>query len=68
MAERFTKEYITLGYHPRTPFTEDALRDLVRLVEGYLQRMEGRIEVVQDAVTALQGAVTALQARVAALE
>jgi len=60
-APRFTREYITLAYHPRTPFTEEALRDLVRTLEGYMQRMEGRIEALQDAVTALETRVTAVE-------
>lgn len=62
MAEtKYTREYITLAYHPQTPLTEDALRDLIRTIEGYLQRIQGRIEVLQTAVTALETRVTALE-------
>ena len=61
MAERFTKEYITLAYHPQTPITPEAFRELARTLEGYLQRLQGRIEVLQETVTALETRLTALE-------
>jgi hypothetical protein len=61
MAAPFTREYITLSYHPQTPLTDAALRDLMRTVEGFLQRMESRIEALQDSVTALERRVAALE-------
>ena len=61
MAERFTKEYITLPYHPQVPITPDTFRELARLLEGILQRMEGRIEVLQATVTALETRLAVLE-------
>jgi hypothetical protein len=61
MAEKFTKEYITLPYHPQAAMTETGLRDLVRLIEGHLQRIEGRVEANQDALLALAARVAALE-------
>ena len=61
MAEKFTQEYITLAYHPQTELTQQGLRDLFRLIEGFLQRIEGRVEQLQTAVTALEARVTALE-------
>lgn len=61
MPERFTKEYITLQYHPQVEVTPETIRDLARLLEGILQRIEGRIEALQAAVTALEGRVSAVE-------
>lgn len=58
---QFSREWITLEYHPQRELTPDTLRDLVRTIEGYLQRIEQRIEVLQDAMTALQARVAALE-------
>ena len=61
------REYVTLSYHPQTPVTPEALHELTRLIEGYLQRMEGRIELLQDTVVRLDFDVAELQKRMAAL-
>ena len=61
MAERFTKEYITLPYHPQVSITPDTFRELARLLEGILQRLEGRIEVLQATVTTLETRLAALE-------
>ena len=61
MAERFSREYIALSYHPQTPFTAETLRELTRVIEGVLQRLEQRIEALQDAVTTLDARVAALE-------
>lgn len=58
----FTKEYITLEYGGiGASLSPEALRDILRSIEGYLQRMETRIEVLQGAVQALEKRVTALE-------
>jgi hypothetical protein len=59
---RFSREYIALSYHPQTDLlTQEGVRNLIRVLEGVLQRMEQRIEDLQTAVATLDARVTALE-------
>lgn len=61
MAAPVSREYITLSYHPQQEVSGPWLHEVVRTIEGFLQRMELRIEALQEAVAALEARVAALE-------